>query len=135
MSRRAPVAAVCMTLFMFSLVGLPPLAGFVAKFNLMWVLGGNGGWWWALVAVIGLNTIFSLYYYVRVVKIMFLSSSDAPDVALNPLGLGLAVACAAVLVLLFVGMGPLGKLTTDYGKMYLSAKPPVATPTAMVIER
>ena len=81
-----------MALFMFSLVGLPPMAGFVAKFNLMWALGDNGGWWWALVAVIGLNTIFSLYYYMRVVKIMFLNPSDAADISVNPLRLGLAVA-------------------------------------------
>ena len=63
---------------MFSLVGLPPFAGFVAKVNVMWVLGHNGGWWWALVAVIGVNTIVSLYYYVRVVKVMYLEPSDAP---------------------------------------------------------
>lgn len=134
LSRRSPIAAVCMALFMFSLVGLPPLAGFSAKFNLMWVLGDNGGWWWALVAVIGLNTIFSLYYYLRVVKVMFLSPSDEAEISVNPLGLGLAVACAAALLLLFVGMGPLGKLTTSYGKLYLGSAPKAATPTAMVLD-
>jgi NADH-quinone oxidoreductase subunit N len=136
LSRRAPVAAVCMALFMFSLVGLPPLAGFAAKFNLMWVLGSNGGWWWGLVAVIGLNTIFSLYYYVRVVKIMYLTPSDAPAVAVNPLGLGLAVACAAVLVLMFVGYNPLSEMTTSYSRMHLSgakAAKPQATPTTQTV--
>ena len=132
LSRRSPVAALCMALFMFSLVGLPPLAGFVAKFNLMWVLGDNGGWWWWLVAVIGLNTIFSLYYYVRVVKIMYLNPSDAPNLSVNPLGLGLAVACAAVLLLLFVGMGPLSKLTTNYGRLYLS---PASSSSISMAER
>jgi NADH-quinone oxidoreductase subunit N len=122
--RRAPVAALCMAAFMFSLIGLPPFAGFIAKFNLMWVLGANGGWWWALVAIIGLNTIFSLYYYVRIVKIMYLNPSDAPPVGVNPLGLGLAVACAAVLLLMFVGYSPIGRLTTSYGKLFLSAAPP-----------
>ena len=131
MSRRVPVAAVCMALFMFSLIGLPPLAGFAAKFNLMWVLGANGGWWWALVAVIGLNTIFSLYYYVRVVKIMFLNPSDAPVVQVNPLGLGLAVACAAVLLLMFIGYNPLSQVTTNYSRMHLStpSPKPAAQPT------
>jgi len=132
LSRRSPVAALCMALFMFSLVGLPPLAGFVAKFNLMWVLGANGGWWWWLVAIIGLNTIFSLYYYVRVVKIMYLNPSDAPNLSVNPLGLGLAVACAAVLLLLFVGMGPLSKLTTNYGRLYLS---PASSSSISMAER
>ena len=58
-----PVLAACMTAVHVQPVGLPPFAGFVAKFNVLWVLGHNGGWWWALVAVIGVNTIFSLYYY------------------------------------------------------------------------
>ena len=132
MGRRSPVAAACLTACMFSLIGLPPFAGFAAKFNLMEVLGANGGWWWALVAVIGVNTIVSLYYYVRVVKIMYLSPSDAPDVAVNPLGLGLAVACAAALLLMFIGYGPMDRLTTSYGRIYSSqqqAAPPAGATT------
>ncbi len=77
LGRRAPVLAACMAAFLFSLVGLPPLAGFVAKVNLMWVLMQNGGPWWALVVVIGLNTVLSLYYYLRVVKVMYLE--EAPS--------------------------------------------------------
>ncbi|HYO08223.1 MAG TPA: NADH-quinone oxidoreductase subunit N [Tepidisphaeraceae bacterium] len=128
--RRSPVAAACMTAFMFSLIGLPPFAGFAAKFNLMWALGSNGGWWWWLVAVIGANTIFSLYYYVRIVKIMYLSPSDAAAVPVNPLGLGLAVACAAALLLMFVGYGPLGRVTTDYGRLYLTTAAAATTTPA-----
>jgi NADH-quinone oxidoreductase subunit N len=118
LGRRAPVAAAVMTACMFSLIGLPPFAGFAAKFNLMQVLGTNGGWWWALVAVIGVNTIISLYYYVRVVKIMYLNASDAPALAVNPLGLGLAVACAVALLLMFIGYGPIDRLTTSYAQIY-----------------
>jgi NADH-quinone oxidoreductase subunit N len=118
LSRRSPVAALCLAACLFSLIGLPPFAGFVAKFNLMGVLGSNGGWWWALVAVIGVNTIVSLYYYVRVIKIMYLSPSDEPAIAVNPLGLGLAVACAVMLFALFVGLGPLNKLTSEYARIY-----------------
>ena len=129
LGRRAPILALCMTIFMFSLIGLPPLAGFAAKLNLMYVLARNGGWWWALVAVIGINTVFSLYYYVRVVRVMYLTDSDAPALSPNPLGVGL--------VLLFLGWGPLNKLTTSNAQMYLSAaqKAPeshVAQPPAAV---
>ena len=134
LSRRAPVAALCLSACLFSLIGLPPFAGFVAKFNLMGVLGYNGGWWWALVAVIGLNTIVSLYYYVRVIKIMYLSSSDAPPVAVNPFGLGLAVACAAMLFIMFLGLGPLNRLTTDYAKIYKPPTTPIQQ-TAMASQR
>jgi NADH-quinone oxidoreductase subunit N len=130
LGRRAPVAAAVMTACMFSLIGLPPFAGFVAKFNLMQVLGANGGWWWLLVAVIGVNTIVSLYYYVRVVKVMYLSPSDAPPVQVNPLGLGLAVACAAALFLMFVGYAPIDRLTTSYGQIYAAQRAPAAAPPA-----
>jgi NADH-quinone oxidoreductase subunit N len=116
---RSPVLAACMAAFMFSLVGLPPFAGFVAKLYVMYVLGSNGGWWWALVVVIGVNTIFSLYYYLRVVKVMYLSSSDRAPLHVNPLGLSLSVACALVLVAMLILFQPVQDLTKVYGQMYL----------------
>ena len=122
LGRRSPVLAVAMAAFMFSLVGLPPLAGFVAKVNVLWVLIQDGGWWWALVAVIGANTVISLYYYLRVVKVMYLNDSSAPAFAGNPLGTALSAACAAVLVAMFIGFNPLSNLTTAYSKLH-----PVAT--------
>src|SRR5205085_613711 len=122
LSRRAPVLAACMTAFLFSLVGLPPFAGFVAKLNVMYVLGANGGWWWALVAVIGLNTIFSLYYYMRVAKLMYLTTSDAPALrSVNPLGAAISLVCAVVLVIMLIGFGPLDKLTKNFGQVYLGS--------------
>ncbi len=75
------------------------------------------------MGIIGLNTIFSLYYYARVVKVMYLKDSDAPVVRANPLGVGLAMASAAMLVVLFVGWGPLDRMTTNYGRMFLSSAP------------
>ena len=118
LGRRSPVLAAAMAAFMFSLVGLPPLAGFVAKVNVLWVLIQDGGWWWALVAVIGANTVISLYYYLRVVKVMYLNDSDAPAFSGNALGTALSVACAAVLVLMFVGFGPLSNLTKAYSDLH-----------------
>jgi NADH-quinone oxidoreductase subunit N len=120
LSRRAPLLAICMGAFMFSLVGLPPLAGFSAKLNVMYILGNNGGWWWVLVAVIGLNTIFSLYYYARVIRMMFLKNSDKPVIRANPIGSLIAVICAAMLFAMFIGYGPLNRLTTEFGKVYIS---------------
>ncbi len=119
LGRRAPLLAVCMAAFMFSLVGLPPFAGFIAKLYVMYVLGDNGGWWWALVAVIGLNTIFSLYYYLRVVKVMYFDSSEKPELSVNPLGMALSVACAVMLVAMLIGFQPMRGLTEKYAQMYL----------------
>jgi NADH-quinone oxidoreductase subunit N len=136
LGRRSPVLAVAMAAFMFSLVGLPPLAGFVAKVNILLVLIQDGGWWWWLVAVIGANTVLSLYYYLRVVRVMYLEDNQAPAFSANPLGTAISVVCVAVLVMMFVGFNPLTRLTSSYsdlqpvGATGTAAAPPT-TPTAM----
>src|SRR5262249_25585678 len=74
--RVAPGVVVCFALILFSLVGLPPLAGFSAKYvafaSLVSALSaaGYGGLMLALLVVGGLNTAISLFYYLRVVKAM-----------------------------------------------------------------
>ena len=133
LGRRSTILAICMTLFMFSLVGLPPLAGFNAKVFVLWALIQNGSWWWALVAVIGVNTVLSLYYYVRVVKVMFLNDSDAPAFIPNPIGLAVSVLCAVMLLGMFFGFNPLTSLTKTYAKMYVGGAPSSETKTAALV--
>ncbi len=125
LSRRNPVLAVCMAAFMFSFVGLPPLAGFFAKFNILMALIQTGGWWWLLVVVILINTVLSLYFYMRVVRSMFLLNSDQPAFMGNPLGVAVSLMCAIMLVVMFVGYSPLNKLTENYGRMHFTAVPSV----------
>lgn len=69
------MVAVAMTLFMFSLTGLPPTAGFIGKFYLFGAVMKSGLYGLAIVGA--LNSVVSLYYYVRVVKVMFFF--DAKD--------------------------------------------------------
>jgi NADH-quinone oxidoreductase subunit N len=123
---RSPVLAASMTASMFSLVGLPPFAGFVAKINLMYVLGANGGWWWTLVVAIGVNTILSLYYYVKVVRVMYFEPTKTPAARPNLLGGALALACAAVMVTMLVGFGPLRDLTSHFGQVHVEEREAVA---------
>lgn len=118
LGRRNPVLALCMAAFMFSLVGLPPFAGFAAKLNIMATLGRNGGWWWWLVGVIAVNTVLSLYYYARVVKVMFLESNEFAPVSARPLTAGVAVICAAALVALLLGFGGLARATGAAARIY-----------------
>jgi len=74
---RAPFAAVCMAIFMFSLTGLPPLAGFIGKFYLFAAIVEQNWYWLAIIGV--LNSVVSLYYYAGVVKAMFLVKVDNPE--------------------------------------------------------
>jgi NADH-quinone oxidoreductase subunit N len=127
--KRSPLLAHCMFAFMLSLVGLPPFAGFVAKFNVLMVLIHNGGWWWVLVAVIGLNTIASLYYYARVLKVMYLDESSEPAFVGHPLAVALSVVCAVTLVLMFIRTARLNDLTQRYSRLHNVTGAPRATPT------
>ena len=74
---RAPFAAVCMAIFMFSLTGLPPLAGFIGKFYLFAAIIEQNWYWLAIIGV--LNSVVSLYYYAGVVKAMFFVKIDKPE--------------------------------------------------------
>jgi NADH-quinone oxidoreductase subunit N len=103
LSFRQPAAAFAMLLFMLSLGGIPPTAGFMGKF---WLFGAAIDSGYFGLAVIGvLNSAISLYYYIRVVVFMYLKkdtlgSEPTSSPALN---VALAVAVVATLVL---GMYP-----------------------------
>ncbi len=88
---RAPILAATMAVFLFSLTGLPPFAGFIGKFYIFAALLRAGGkyadWYWALAAVGVLNSVVSLFYYARILRTMYLTkrSDTAEDVAVRPL--------------------------------------------------
>jgi NADH-quinone oxidoreductase subunit N len=77
------VLCICLAVAFFSLVGLPPFGGFFAKL-LIFLAAFKAGYvhWsmWALLAVAGANTVFSLFYYVRVLKAMFISPEPEDSV-------------------------------------------------------
>ncbi len=71
-----PMLSMVMLLALFSLAGIPPLAGFFGKFFLFAAVAEQGMYWLVLIAVI--NTIVSLYYYLLVVKAIFIVRVDNP---------------------------------------------------------
>ncbi len=74
--RTNPGLSLVMLLGLFSLAGIPPLAGFFGKFFLFTAAAQKGFYILVLIGV--LNTIISLYYYLLVVKAMFINKNDAP---------------------------------------------------------
>ena len=70
LSFRSPFAAFAMLLFMLSLGGIPPTAGFMGKFWLFGAAIESGYIWLAVIGV--LNSAISLYYYIRIVVFMYL---------------------------------------------------------------
>ena len=74
---RAPFVAVSMAIFLFSLTGIPPFAGFFGKWLLFTAVIKQELYWLAVIGL--LNSVVSLYYYARIIKAMFLETSDETD--------------------------------------------------------
>jgi NADH-quinone oxidoreductase subunit N len=71
-----PLLSWVLTISLFSLAGIPPTAGFFGKFFLLMAGAGQGNY--LLITIAALNMIVALYYYLRVVKVMFMDASERP---------------------------------------------------------
>ncbi len=114
---RAPVAAFCLAVALFSLTGLPPTGGFVAKYALFAAVVqrglDGGGVPFFLLALFGVaNTVVSLYYYARVVRVMYLDRLESPalPVRLDSLHVGLLAVTTLPIVALGIYITPLTDL-------------------------
>jgi len=99
MGKRAPVLALALTLCLISLIGMPPAAGFMAKFYIFSGAVQQGLLWLVIIAVI--NSVISAYYYLRVVKVMWLGkpASEEKVPSSGALRVALALSCLGVLLL------------------------------------
>ena len=99
MGKQAPLVASALTLGLISLIGLPPTAGFIAKFYIFSDAVNNGLLWLVIIAV--LNSAISAYYYLRVVKVMWLNEPAHEGKAPSSISLrlALAISCLGILLL------------------------------------
>ena len=114
LSVRAPVAALAFAVFLFSLTGIPPFAGFTGKYLLFAAVVQRGGFWNVLLAVIGVvNSAISLFYYARIVKTMYLEEpTNAEPLAVPSIYTGLLVALIVPVIVLGLYWGPLVRWAT-----------------------
>lgn len=103
LAKTEPLWAALMLVFMFSLTGIPPTAGFVGKFYLFMSVINAGYAWLAIVAVI--MSAVSAYFYLRVVMLMYMKEPSRPVTASPSLSEALAVTISTGLVLL-IGISP-----------------------------
>ncbi|MGD9779985.1 NADH-quinone oxidoreductase subunit N, partial [Methanomethylovorans sp.] len=96
LGRRMPVTALCMTIFLFALAGIPLTAGYMSKFVLFASTIEAGLVWLAVIAI--LNSAISLFYYARVVKYMYFLPSDGEKIA-EPMPYTFAMLIAVIFVL------------------------------------
>ncbi len=106
---KAPLAALALCIFLFSLTGIPPFAGFVGKYLIFAAVVQRGGFWNVLLAVIGvLNSAVSLFYYARIIKAMFLEqAADERPMLVPAIYTGVLVALAVPVMVLGVYWTPL----------------------------
>jgi NADH-quinone oxidoreductase subunit N len=114
LAARHPVMALMMTLLMFSLAGIPPLAGFFAKYFVFVAAIEANLFWLAIIGV--LSSVVGAYYYIRIIKMMWFDKAEGAVAERfvpmpNELKLVLGGSCAFItLFVLFAG--PMIRLTT-----------------------
>ena len=103
LNQRNPWFAWMTLIIMFSLAGIPPTVGFIAKYSVLQAVVGAGLTWLAVVAV--LFSLIGAFYYLRVVKIMFFDEpvSSAP---INPASDGKVLLSVNALLILLLGLMP-----------------------------
>jgi NADH-quinone oxidoreductase subunit N len=125
---RAPALVLCLAVFLLSLLGMPPLMGFTAKFRLFFALfdagqlytspamdlPGLGYLMYALLVIGGLNSVLSLFYYVKVLRVMVLDRPLEEVEGREPAALAIpagasayATIMAIVLIVFGIAWGPL----------------------------
>lgn len=111
--RKAPGLTVMMTIFLLSLGGIPPTAGFIGKFYLFGGLIETGNPWLVRLAILAvLMSVVSLYYYIRFIRAMYIDPESDTQPVILPWSLKTALGVAVVLVMLLgIYPQPLIRLT------------------------
>ncbi|MBI4417919.1 MAG: NADH-quinone oxidoreductase subunit N [Ignavibacteriales bacterium] len=109
---RNPIAAFLMAIFMFSLAGIPPMAGFFGKYYVFLAAVKADMTWLAVVGV--LTSLVSVYYYLRLVVEMYFRE-EVPAVSIRPSGGSLVIAALAAFMVVQFGIYPSILLTLING--------------------
>ncbi|OQW64235.1 MAG: NADH-quinone oxidoreductase subunit L [Nitrospira sp. ST-bin4] len=122
LAARHPLAALLMLVFMVSLAGIPPTAGFIGKFYVFMAAVEAGLTWLAVLALV--FAAISAYYYLRIVMVMYMREPDpltaaSPRLIMSP-ALSIVLACAVAGVVFF-GLYP-GPLVSLAGHAVLTFK-------------
>jgi NADH-quinone oxidoreductase subunit N len=99
-----PALATLMTICLLSLGGFPPTAGFIAKWYVFSAAIGAGYYWLAIIGM--LSSVISIFFYLRVVVMMYMSERDARPVPPPLTAVGLAGLAVSVAGILYLGILP-----------------------------
>tara|TARA_B100000749_G_C18446838_1_gene474614 strand:+ start:2086 stop:3546 length:1461 start_codon:yes stop_codon:yes gene_type:complete len=99
-SKTDPYTAICFSILLLSLAGLPPFAGFVGKFYIFRSLIIEDLTWLAVIGVIG--SVIAAYYYLKLIKIMYLDSAEEPLIFRYNLGSKIILGVTSLMVVSFL---------------------------------
>ena len=103
MVRRAPFLAVALALALIALIGVPPTSIFIAKIYIFTAAVNSGLTWLAILGVV--NSVVSAYYYVRIIRVMFLQSPPSSEGIPASLAFKFALTVAGA-AMLWIGIAP-----------------------------
>ena len=99
LSRNHPRLALCFLIILFSLAGIPPLAGFFAKFYIFMEVINSGMYALAIIGLI--TTVVAAFYYLRIIKIIYFDKPKKPFEESDDLGLKITLAISSILILIY----------------------------------
>ena len=125
LGRREPLLGVLMVLFLLSLTGIPPTAGFFAKFYVILAAVQGGGWLTILAVIAVLNAAAAAFYYLRVVVYMYMREPQGEPTPISHgmlARVGLAITAIATIVLGLIPT-PLGDSVVNAAKALSAGLP------------
>ncbi|MGJ9417417.1 NADH-quinone oxidoreductase subunit NuoN [Massilia sp. CMS3.1] len=119
LGRRSPWFAVVMTILMFSLAGVPPMMGFMAKWAVLQAVANTGAVWLAVIAV--MFSLIGAFYYLRIVKTIWFDEAADTSPIVTPTDMRVALSLNGVMVVV-LGLVPGALLSVCLQAMQLTLK-------------
>ncbi|MDQ1266321.1 MAG: NADH-quinone oxidoreductase subunit [Bacteroidota bacterium] len=119
---RSPILGVCMVIFLLSLTGIPPTAGFIGKYVIFQAVLDSGHQWVWLAVVGVLNSVVSLFYYVKIFRNMFIRGVDTEQEPLEFSPASIIMLFVLVIPTLVFGLyfGPVVNWATESMKLFFA---------------
>tara|TARA_B100000579_G_C22838866_1_gene860340 strand:- start:1006 stop:2421 length:1416 start_codon:yes stop_codon:yes gene_type:complete len=99
LSKNHPLLSFCLLIILFSLAGIPPLAGFFAKFYIFMAVIEQSMYFLAVIGL--LSTVIAAFYYLRIIKIIYFDPEKIKFDQVNNLGLKISLAISTIFILLY----------------------------------
>ena len=98
-SKHHPILSISLLIILFSLAGIPPFAGFFAKFYIFMSVIESGMYTLAIIGL--LSTVISAFYYLRIIKIIYFENTNKPFDQIKNIGISTTLLISTVILITF----------------------------------